>query len=63
MTRVRLAAAALGAGAALADVPAAPASASCEPVVYELTGECTSPCKPANVALRALGLDPLDCNA
>ena len=43
--RGRLAAAALVAGTALAVLPAAPASAYCDPVLYAVTGGCTNVCK------------------
>lgn len=41
----RLAAAALLAGTAFAVLPAAPASAYCDPVLSAVKGECTNLCK------------------
>lgn len=43
--RAPLAVLALAAGTAFAAVPAAPASAYCEPVIYAVTGGCTNLCK------------------
>lgn len=56
----RLLAAALGIGAALAVVPASPATAACNRVILQATDLCVDPCYPVNYVLLQYG-QHVDC--